>query len=135
MYRKAEKIKIVIREIKSGKKLYSAVDKAEIGLSIWYLWEKKIPRLKKLRKGAERVRDGERVQMVENSLFTQAIKGNMTAIIFFLTNQVPERWKDRRALINNVNVDASKHDHYVRIYRPEGYPEQQPPEKNRLGSS
>lgn len=35
-------------------------------------------------------------EKVENALFQACLKLNITAIIFFLTNRSPDRWKDRR---------------------------------------
>jgi hypothetical protein len=37
-------------------------------------------------------------ELVENSLFTQAVKGNTTAIQVWLYNRNPNRWKDQRNL-------------------------------------
>lgn len=45
---------------------------------------------------------------LHNSLFSQAIAGNMTALIFLLTNRYPEDWKDKRAVVNNTNVNQVK---------------------------
>ena len=39
---------------------------------------------------------------VTKSAFNQAVRGNVTAIIFWLTNRCPEYWKNSRALINQV---------------------------------
>ena len=37
---------------------------------------------------------------VTRSLYNSANRGNMTAVIFYLTNRCPELWRDRRALVN-----------------------------------
>ena len=37
---------------------------------------------------------------VTRSMYGQANRGNMTAVIFWLTNRCPELWRDRRALVN-----------------------------------
>lgn len=43
------------------------------------------------------------IDMVENALFQSAINGNVTAMIFYLKNRAPERYKDR--VDNNINTD------------------------------
>lgn len=43
------------------------------------------------------------IDMVENALFKSAISGNVTAMIFYLKNRAPERYKDR--VDNNINTD------------------------------
>ena len=42
---------------------------------------------------------------VTKKLFEKCQGGNMTAMIFWLTNRCPEHWADRRAMINNINVN------------------------------
>ena len=43
------------------------------------------------------------IDMVENALFKSAINGNVTAMIFYLKNRAPERYKDR--VDNNISTD------------------------------
>ena len=93
MYKKREKIHIVIREIKeNAKKLRYALKPAEISRATWYLWEVANPRLKRLRVAAQRYCDDDRVEMVEDALFKNAMEGNLGAQCFFLKNK--SNWKD-----------------------------------------
>ena len=46
---------------------------------------------------------------VTKSMYNQALRGNMTAVIFWLTNQAPELWADRRNLIKlNQNITTGQ---------------------------
>ena len=45
------------------------------------------------------------VAKIEDSLFTQALKGNTTAIIFSLKNLRPDKWADKR---NDDNDDGKE---------------------------
>lgn len=42
---------------------------------------------------------------VTKSLYNKAQEGNLTAIIFWLTNRRPDLWSDRRAVVNNTIVN------------------------------
>ena len=46
-------------------------------------------------------------EIVEDALFNKAKDGHLTAIIFYLTNRVPDRWKDRRAVKQEVHVTSA----------------------------
>lgn len=43
---------------------------------------------------------------LSTKLFNQAKDGNMTALIFVLTNKFSDEWADKRALVNNYNVNS-----------------------------
>lgn len=45
---------------------------------------------------------------VTQKLFNKCKDGNLTAIIFWLTNRAPDVWADRRALVNNTNIINNK---------------------------
>ena len=47
------------------------------------------------------------LQTVTNALFESAVKGNVTAQIFYLKNRDPKRWRDRR--IHEQYDTKSKH--------------------------
>ena len=87
----------------------------EVSERTFYYWKKK--------------NEGELLQAIEKgktnanitatkALFNKVQEGNMTAVIFWLTNRCPELWRDRRALVNqqivskelsiNVGEDESK---------------------------
>ena len=128
-YKKRKKIREVIRLIKDeGIQFYPAVLKSGIrSVTTWYKWEKKNPRLLKLRERAEEFLEQSRGKKVEDALLNTATGGalvgvketfdrdgklksrhniyagpNVLAQIFYLTNKLGLIWKDRRALVNNV---------------------------------
>jgi hypothetical protein len=106
VYKKREKIKVVIAALKGGKLLYQALSEAGIkSRNTWFLWERSKPRLKALRENAQNLCDAKRVAIAEDALMRAVGEGNTTALIFFLTNRAPERWADRRALVNNTIVN------------------------------
>ena len=90
----------VLRGIAKGNTISLACEKAGITAMTFWNWRKKHPRIAALTDGIIM----SRVQNVEDSLFESCVKGNVIAIIFFLTNRCPERWSDRRALVNNTNI-------------------------------
>ena len=74
---------------------------AKMGISVAtvYDWMNKNPEIADaIKKGRDKS-----IDMVENALFKSAINGNVTAMIFYLKNRAPERYKDR--VDNNINTD------------------------------
>ena len=64
-----------------------------------YDWMNKNPEIAAaIKKGRDKS-----IDMVENALFQSAISGNVTAMIFYLKNRAPERYKDR--VEKNINTD------------------------------
>ncbi len=55
-------------------------------------WKRKFPDISDALKKSKAVVDIE----VENALYQAALDGNMTAIIFWLKNRKPEKWRDRQ---------------------------------------
>lgn len=94
------KMLAVLRGIAKGNTISLACENAGITATTFWLWRKKWPRISALTESLI----VSKIQTVEDKLFNQCVNGNMTAIIFFLTNRCPERWADRRALVNNTNV-------------------------------
>ena len=73
--------------------------KMGISVSTVYDWMNKNPEIAAaIKKGRDKS-----IDMVENALFKSAINGNVTAMIFYLKNRAPERYKDR--VDNNINTD------------------------------
>ena len=80
-----------------------------LGVSIrcfyeWQLAHKELAQ--SLKRGAEASDD-----RVEDSLYQSAIGGNVTAMIFYLKNRRPDRWRD----VQNINADVG---HYILSDRP-----------------
>ena len=46
---------------------------------------------------------------VENALYQEALKGNTTAMIFWLKNRKPQEWRDGKALEMSGAVDTGTH--------------------------
>jgi hypothetical protein len=135
MYRKRPKIHTVIKAIREGQTLQSALRIGGIrSSSTWWTWEKN-PRLKRLRNAAEEAANSFRNDNAENALLRCAVGGarvgrkrsffedgkikteqefysapNPVALIFYLTNRAPEKWRDKRAVVNNMNVNNVRVD-------------------------
>ena len=108
MYIKRQKIKIILKCLRGGKTIEESCKAAGISTFTLWNWRK---HWEKLDKAVRNAIDG-CIQIVEDSLFKAARDGNMTAIIFFLTNRYPEKWADKRAIINNkiLNANMQKSD-------------------------
>ena len=93
--------KLQLLEEWSTQGLYIKDIAAKMGISVTtvYDWMNKNPEIAAaIKKGRDKS-----IDMVENALFKSAINGNVTAMIFYLKNRAPERYKDR--VDNNINTD------------------------------
>ena len=93
--------KLQLLEEWSTQGLYIKEIAAKMGISVStvYDWMNKNPKIAAaIKKGRDKS-----IDMVENALFKSAINGNVTAMIFYLKNRAPERYKDR--VDNNINTD------------------------------
>ena len=93
--------KLQLLEEWSTQGLYIKDIAAKMGISVTtvYDWMNKNPDIAAaIKKGRDKS-----IDMVENALFKSAINGNVTAMIFYLKNRAPERYKDR--VDNNINTD------------------------------
>ena len=93
--------KLQLLEEWSTQGLYIKEIAAKMGISVTtvYDWMNKNPKIAAaIKKGRDKS-----IDMVENALFKSAINGNVTAMIFYLKNRAPERYKDR--VDNNINTD------------------------------
>lgn len=64
-----------------------------------FVWRKRYPDIERALKLGKDVAD----RNVENSLYSAAVKGNVTAMIFWLKNRKPEEWRDR--IDRNTKMD------------------------------
>ena len=71
-----------------------AMETAKISPAAFYLWRKNNPRLKGLVERAEEISNRRRIGKVKDALYRNALKGNVTAQIFFLKNHCSEEYKD-----------------------------------------
>lgn len=62
-----------------------------IGVSTLAEWKNRFPELLEALKNGKEVAD----YQVENALFEAAIGGNITAMIFWLKNRRPDKWRDK----------------------------------------
>ena len=93
--------KLQLLEEWSTQGLYIKDIAAKMGVSVTtvYDWMNKNPEIAAaIKKGRDKS-----IDMVENALFKSAINGNVTAMIFYLKNRAPERYKDR--VDKNINTD------------------------------
>ena len=93
--------KLQLLEEWSTQGLYIKDIAAKMGISVTtvYDWMNKNPEIAAaIKKGRDKS-----IDMVENALFKSAINGNVTAMIFYLKNRAPERYKDR--VDKNINTD------------------------------
>jgi len=86
-----EKFFALLREGHSVRKASAAVG---ISDNTVYTTARRDP---EFRKRIEEARDAA-TDLVEHALLQKAITGNVTAIIFWLLNRRPDRWRDRRQL-------------------------------------
>ena len=93
--------KLQLLEEWSTQGLYIKDIAAKMGISVTtvYDWMNKNTKIAAaIKKGRDKS-----IDMVENALFKSAINGNVTAMIFYLKNRAPERYKDR--VDSNINTD------------------------------
>lgn len=62
-----------------------------IGITTLWEWRKKSPKISNALKTGKDEAD----LQVENALYKEALKGNITAIIFWLKNRKPSEWRDK----------------------------------------
>ena len=74
-------------------------DNMGIAPSTLYDWKKKFPEISETLKKSKEIADIE----VENALHGAALNGNVTAMIFWLKNRRPDRWRDKRDDANEQN--------------------------------
>lgn len=103
-YKKAEekrklKIQAVLESLKNGVSLFEACKQADVGWSTFWKWRKQD---KELDDEVNQIIEA-RTQIVEDALFKAAIEGNVTAMIFWLCNRRPDRWKN----INKAELSIS----------------------------
>lgn len=113
------KIQQVIKALEAGYSLTQSVRVfGKLSKDCWYKWEKKWPRLERLRRAAEDKKDDVELKEVEKAFLTKLKngKGHPIEYIFYFTNRDPIRWKDKRtipsalALAKTEGVSAERTD-------------------------
>jgi len=75
--------------------------KLDVGKTAWNDYKNKYVELSDLLK----VSKESLIAKIEESLFQQALKGNMTAIIFSLKNLKSSKWRDRQEITGGSEAD------------------------------
>ena len=76
---------------RDGLKDEQIADNLGISTSTLYEWKKRYPAFSEALKKGKEVADYE----VENALYRKALAGDITAIIFWLKNRRPGKWRDK----------------------------------------
>lgn len=79
-----------------------ARDKVGVSRQTLYNWRKKYEEIDEALRMGKDVAD----RQVENALFKAAIEGNVTAIIFWLKNRKPDKWRDMKNI--DANIESIK---------------------------
>ena len=79
-----------------------ARDKVGVSRQTLYNWRKKYEEIDEALRMGKDVAD----RQVENALYTAAIEGNVTAIIFWLKNRKPDKWRDMKNI--DANIESIK---------------------------
>ena len=87
-------IKSLRRDGQTEEQIYKRLD---VGHTAWNDYKNKHADLSEALKTSKE----SLIAKIEESLFTKALEGNMTAIIFSLKNLAPSKWKDKREISND----------------------------------
>lgn len=79
-----------------------AKDKMHVASSTLREWKGKYPAISAALKKGKELPD----YKVENALYMAAIHGNVTAIIFWLKNRRPDKWRESLKDCNNCNLNV-----------------------------
>ncbi|MFH1800233.1 MAG: hypothetical protein ABH891_05255 [Candidatus Omnitrophota bacterium] len=87
-----KKVERILEGLSSGKHDFVAVacQSERLSRTTFYEWRNACPQNKKR---LYDVLDNHRIVEAEDSLFKEVKRGNITALIFFLCNRVPSRWR------------------------------------------
>jgi len=96
----------VLESISRGSRVIDACRAANIGRRTFYDWLKNDPQF------AVQVAHTEEAasQAVEDALFVSAVSGKIPAIIFWLCNREPDRWRSVTKLEHRTSSDSEKLD-------------------------
>jgi hypothetical protein len=119
MYSKRYKIiNKILKNYKEGMGIYKSCQVTGICYGTFMYW---LRQEKRLHNVFERMKQ-DKTELVEDSLFTQAIKGDVPAIKFYLTNR-GTNWKEK------PEVSVENHTHYVVVRNQKEFEESQNAER------
>lgn len=94
------KLNIIAAMARNGLTLEQIAHNLKVGLSSLCDYQNKFPELAEALKQNREEAD----QAVENALYKKAVEGDNTAMIFWLKNRQPKRWRDRQETEFSGNV-------------------------------
>jgi len=74
-----------------------------ISVSTLYVYKKKYPKIDEALKKGKEVVD----RQVEKALLKKALNGNVTAMIFWLKNRKPDKWRDSQSIEHSTNEEIN----------------------------
>ena len=91
MVNKVDKVKkAVLESIGNGSTVSAAMKAVGMSRTMFYRWMKEDKSFNK----AVRKNEDSAIQVIEDALWLRASNGHVTAMIFYLCNRMPERWKN-----------------------------------------
>ena len=107
-------VQAILESLSKGSSIEKACQHAGFGRSSFYRWLNKSD---KNRQKYEEIIDS-RTMVVEDSLFNSAVKGSVSAQIFWLKNRNPKRWKDNFHNEGSTGIEINITDSkYERIHQ------------------
>lgn len=103
MRQKVKTLRKIRIAVEQGSGLWKACRAMNMSPTTLWRWRKKDRRIDNYIEAAV----SGQIQAVEDALFKTALEGNTTAQIFYLTNRAGDKWKDRRASVNNKIINSN----------------------------
>ena len=95
-----ESLQLIQGWARDGNLLKDIAAKMGVALSTLCEWQNRFPELAEALKKGKEVVDYE----VENALLNKARSGDVTAMIFWLKNRRPDKWRDKQEVVNDNSV-------------------------------
>lgn len=113
MYKKITILKSIRTSMENGVCLTNSILKAGLrSPQTVENWRNKSSRIDRYIEALKSINDNKRNAMVEDAFFKRLMEGSGSAAdyIFYLTNRLPNRWADKRAVVNNTLVNTIKNE-------------------------
>lgn len=99
-WRMVRGLRSILKSLAKGGSIQSACKAASICPSTLWKWRRENPRIEKLICGVLDARN----QTMEDAHYKSGIEGNVTAQMNWLYNRASDRWTDRRAVPQQINL-------------------------------
>lgn len=120
MHIKSKVLKALRAEMENGTQLLVAERRAGLrSTQTLHKWRKTWPRIDRYVQACFERCERKRTGIVEDALLKAASEGNTTAMIFWLTNRAPDRWADKRAVVNNTILNKVGGNGHTNGFDPE----------------